>query len=273
MVNLTAPVGVLRPSGQVSLRPQVQADIFSPKKPTKNAESLKEPRGTTLDAASVTDVARPHRGGGRVTALPERPVETEQGVENLEPSLIRSPSGDKLVNLTTRFPFGASFTFWLRRGGADRQDLEALGSCSEVVDFWKYWNGIGLDRLPASAILAVFRSPERPRAGPKAPGGKWVICPAADEALSVFEELTLALVGGEFDETRQGAPCGVAFSKSECQVEVWNRCATDSSTAPITAQLRELVGQQVSVEYRPHRVSTGQDDISPKNADTPKRAK
>jgi hypothetical protein len=131
-----------------------------------------------------------------------------------------------------------------------------LGSCNEVLDFWKYWNGIVLDRLPQGSLLAVFRHPDRPRAGPKAAGGRWVITPSATEACSMFEELSLALVGGEFDETDEGAPCGVAFARGDQQIEVWNRHSDDACTGPVLAKIRELVGEKVSIEYCPHRAPT-----------------
>jgi len=270
MVVLSSPV--------VGLRPQGQADFF-PKSPAKDGKGV-----AMLDAASVSDVARPHRGGGcsapsaAATELPAKAIgrtnEEDAGSETQDPCLVRSPSGSKLVNHATRFPFGASFTFWLRRGLSQNgkpQDSESLGGCSEVVDFWKYWNSIVLDRLPPTSLLAIFRNPERPRAGPRAPGGKWVICPPAKEAATVFEELTLALVGGEFDETNPGAPCGVAFSKEQSQVEVWNRCAQASSTEPVLVQLREFVGK-VTIEYRPHRAPQGREEGSPTAAASPKGA-
>lgn len=273
MVLLSSPV--------VGLRPQGQVDFFA-KSPTKDAKG-----GATLDAASVTDVARPHRGGGYAAPGSERAAapaaelpakamlrqKDEDGTQ--EPCLVRSPSDSKLVDVTTSFPFGTRFTFWLRRGflqNGKPQDPEALGVCSEVVDFWKYWNSIVLERLPPTSLLAIFRNPERPRAGPRAPGGKWVICPPAKEAATLFEELTLALVGGEFDETHAGAPCGVAFSKAENQIEVWNRCGKAESTELVLAQLIELVGKEVSIEYRPHRAPPGKDEASPTAAGSPKGA-
>lgn len=269
MVNLSGPVGVLSPHS--GLRPQGQAEFFSSAKgPTKQESSA-----LTLNAVSVTDVARPHRGGGRPATVAEQPAlhttdvaaaASAEAVEDVrmetaEPLLVRTPSGSKLVDPTTRFPFGACFTFWLRRGSPpgvkNNQDLYEIGSCTEVVDFWKYWNGIVLDRLPHNSLFAIFRNPDRPRAGPRAPGGKWVISLSPVKAASMFEELTLALVGGEFDETCEGAPYGVAFSKGDSQVEVWNRVAHDETNEPMLAKLREFVGQEATIEYCPHRASAG----------------
>lgn len=243
--------------GLTSLRPQVAADMLSPSKSPKKAQES-ESRPPTLDVASVSDVARPHRNGGRSSKRTERaPVSAEEQ----EVCLVRSPSGSKLVNPATRFPFGACFTFWLRRGSAEdrkNQDLVELGSVTEVLDFWKYWNGIVLERLPAGSLLAVFRHPDRPRAGAKAAGGRWVISPGAQEVGSIFEELTLALVGGEFDETSEGAPCGVAFSKGQkTQVEVWNRTSEDDANRLVQAKIRELVGEEVAIEYCAHRLPGG----------------
>lgn len=279
MVNLSGPVSA------GGLRPQGQIDVFSPKKEESKAQAA-------LDTACVKDLASPHRGAARaarpdVVASPADPVtpppmaRDDSCEETPEPCLVRSPSGSKMVNPATRFPFGASFTFWLRRadhqspnGKGQAMELEALGSCSEVIEFWKYWNGITLDRLPPGSLLAIFRHPDRPRVGPKAPGGKWVICPSTKEAASIFEELTLALVGGEFDEASEGAPCGVALAKAENQmvVEVWNRCADETSTAPVLSQLRGFVGEEVSIEFRPHRSSNGTEATLPSAANSPKRA-
>lgn len=268
MVNLS---GVVSAGG---LRPQ-QGQVDPLKNPTKGeAQEDSMSNNNIIDKSCVSDLPRPHRTGGR-NAASERPAVGEAktaGEESQEPHLVRSPSETKMVNAAaTRFPFGASFTFWLRREVAVSgkvPDLEAMGTCHDVLNFWKYWNGIVVDRLPASALLAIFRHPDRPRAGPKAPGGKWVISPEAKEVASVFEELTLALVGGVFDEASEGAPCGVAFSKGENHIEVWNRCASDDSTAPVLAQLRELVGEEVSIEYHSHRVAAGTPtaaSISPKS--------
>lgn len=264
MVSLCGPVGVLSPNGGL----QAQADIFSSaKSPTKQSGTV------TLDAASVTDVARPHRGGSvnlpprcflsNADLQPETPGEPEHTNGSPQPNLVRSPSGSKLMEAVTSFPFGACFTFWLRGGGYSfkskdfGQELKELGSCTEVVDFWKYFNGIVLDRLPAGSLLGIFRHPDRPRAGPKAPGGRWLIHSSAEKAASTFEELSLALVGGEFDESVESAPCGVALSMAESQVEVWNNSANDVSCELVIGKIRDLVGEQVSIEYRPHRASNG----------------
>jgi len=255
---LSGPIS-LTPNGGQGLRPQPQGKVS-----LLSGGLIKEEDSKTLDAACVSDVARPHRGGRATRG--ERPVEEvaddvvvasgDSCAETQEPCLVRSPSGSKLENVATRFPFGARFSFWLRRGGAEgakSQELTELGSCTEVLSFWKYWNSIAMDRLPPSALLGVFRGPERPRVGLKAAGGKWVVSPTKEDAAGLFEELTLALVGGEFDETNEGAPCGVAFSKDEGKVEVWNRSASDAATEPMLLKLREFVGQEVVIEYVPHR--------------------
>mmetsp|Transcript_72497 Transcript_72497/g.125756 ORF Transcript_72497/g.125756 Transcript_72497/m.125756 type:complete len:330 (-) Transcript_72497:108-1097(-) len=248
----------------------------------------------TASLAEVADVARPHRGAGRglsagspVSAADSTPtasggVELDEdrasgedgadGVTSKDSSneLLRSPSGSKLIPPSMRFPFGASFTFWLARGRSQgspkrQEDLEALGTCNDVHNFWKYWNGIVWDRLPPQSLLAVFRHPERPRAGPKAPGGKWVISTESTKAAAkMLEELSLALVGGFFDENAAGAPCGVALStrvtgssSPPAVVEVWNRAASAAATAPVLAELRELLGSEVSIEYKLHRGAAG----------------
>jgi len=269
MVNLSGAVGL------GGLRPQ-QAQVDPFKNPTKTAPQVDSKSDNIIDAACVTDLPRPRKIAGRTAPLIDRPAATETTPSAddaaQERCLVRSPSGSKMVNPETPFPFGACFTFWLRRDGVDvGSNPEALGSCNEVVNFWKYWNGIVLDRLPPSSLLAVFRHPDRPRAGPKAAGGKWVICPSAKEAANVFEELTLALVGGEFDETNEGAPSGVAFSNREKHIEVWNRCASDAATEPVLAQLREFVSKDVTIEYRPHRGNPGQEQpATPSSTASPK---
>lgn len=254
----------------------------------------------TASLAEVADVARPHRGAGRSVSAAESALAASGGAElhedrssredgadvvaskssSNEPELLRSPSGSKLICPSMRFPFGASFTFWLARGRTQgspkrQEELDALGTCNDVHNFWKYWNGIVWERLPPQSILAVFRHPERPRAGPKAPGGKWVISTQSLKAAAkMLEELSLALVGGFFDENAAGAPCGVALStrmmgsdSSPATVEVWNRAASAEATAPVLAELRELLGSEVSIEYKLHRGAPGA--VAAEGASTP----
>lgn len=304
MVNLTGNAGLealragsLRPSSALFGLTGSKAEAGNEASTDAKDDSIRANADCAASFADVADVARPHRGAGRgPSAEPSStaagaPVagggvelETdrasgEDGADGLnskdgnnDTELVRSPSGSKLVDPHMRFPFGASFTFWLSRGRSQsaspkRQDeLEALGTCNDVHNFWKYWNGIVMERLPPQSILAIFRHPERPRAGPRAPGGKWLIsADSVKAATGIFEELALALVGGFFDEAGAGAPSGIALctrpagsSSPAPVVEVWNRAANAAATTPVLEELRELLGPEVSVEYKLHRTAPGE---------------
>jgi len=196
-------------------------------------------------------------------STPATPIAAEEG-------LVQSPSGSTLVDSSIHFSFGVRFAFWLVRPGSagnmgegKRDDvLQALGSCGDVHEFWRYWNSIRMDRLQPFSKLAVFREPERPRAGQRAPGGRYVVTVAEGDgrsSIEVFEHLVLALVGGSFDEDdRRGASAlGVVLSPrhspSLAVVELWSRLGAAEGDAPLMAQLRELLGSaQVVIDYHPH---------------------
>ena len=93
-----------------------------------------------------------------------------------------------------------------------------------------------------------------------AKGGKWIVRLKKGLASRYWEEVILALIGGQFPGVANGDVCGAVISMrySEDIVSVWNRRADDRES---TERLRDAIKKvlrlpsNVHMEYKPHQAS------------------
>mmetsp|Transcript_29193 Transcript_29193/g.45364 ORF Transcript_29193/g.45364 Transcript_29193/m.45364 type:complete len:262 (-) Transcript_29193:51-836(-) len=93
-----------------------------------------------------------------------------------------------------------------------------------------------------------------------AKGGKWIVRLRKGLASRYWEEVILALIGGQLPGVADGDVCGAVISMrySEDIVSVWNRRADDRDS---TERLRDAIKKvlrlpsNVHMEYKPHQAS------------------
>jgi Eukaryotic initiation factor 4E len=93
-----------------------------------------------------------------------------------------------------------------------------------------------------------------------AKGGKWIIRMPKGLASRYWEEIVLALIGGQFAGVPDGEICGVVLSVrySEDILGVWNRTATDREMIDKIRDAIKKVLQlpaHANMEYKPHQAS------------------
>eukprot|EP00929_Paragymnodinium_shiwhaense_P001601 TRINITY_DN101842_c0_g1_i1.p1 TRINITY_DN101842_c0_g1~~TRINITY_DN101842_c0_g1_i1.p1 ORF type:complete len:308 (+),score=58.65 TRINITY_DN101842_c0_g1_i1:42-965(+) len=172
-------------------------------------------------------------------------------------------------------PLGVDFSFWASRRNSrappESTQLEALGTCSDVYDFWRYFNSIRKDRASANLSISVFQGDDRPRAGRKAPGGRWILTLAYGapvKAEEVFKYLACGLVGQDLEAD------GVVLS-GPSTLEVWHKDSDpELGRTGLLKNIRTLLStclelqanRHYDVEFVPHRVPTLKDLASPASA-------
>ena len=93
-----------------------------------------------------------------------------------------------------------------------------------------------------------------------AKGGKWIVRLKKGLASRYWEEVMLALLGGQFPGVPEGEVCGavVSIRYSEDIVSVWNKTANDREIAD---RVRDAIKRilhlptHVHMEYKPHQAS------------------
>lgn len=93
-----------------------------------------------------------------------------------------------------------------------------------------------------------------------AKGGKWIIRMPKGLASRYWEEIILALIGGQFAGVPDGEICGAVLSVrySEDILGVWNRTATDREGIDKIRDAIKKVLQlppHANMEYKPHQAS------------------
>jgi hypothetical protein len=93
-----------------------------------------------------------------------------------------------------------------------------------------------------------------------AKGGKWIIRMPKGLASRYWEEIILALIGGQFGGVPDGEICGAVLSVrySEDILGVWNR---NAANADVTDKIRDAIKKVLQIpphaymEYKPHQAS------------------
>jgi translation initiation factor 4E len=141
--------------------------------------------------------------------------------------------------------------------------IKSISTVKTVEQFWSTYNYLKRpNNLSSTTDYHFFRDGIKPTwEDPKnAKGGKWIIRLPKGLASRYWEEVVLALIGGQFPGIPDGEICGLVISirYSEDILGIWNRSAGDRD---MVDRLRDAVKKVLqlppsayaSMEYKPHQ--------------------
>mmetsp|Transcript_15089 Transcript_15089/g.21829 ORF Transcript_15089/g.21829 Transcript_15089/m.21829 type:complete len:261 (+) Transcript_15089:87-869(+) len=141
--------------------------------------------------------------------------------------------------------------------------IKNISTVVTVEDFWNIYNYlVRPNDLPTTTDYHFFRQGVKPTWEDSANvrGGKWIVRLRKGLASRYWEELLLALIGGQFQGIPEGEICGcvVSIRYSEDILGIWNKTANDRE---LTERLREAIKKilqlppHAPMEYKPHHTS------------------
>lgn len=141
--------------------------------------------------------------------------------------------------------------------------IKQLCTVNTVEEFWGTYNFLRRPNdLPTTTDYHFFRDGIKPtwEDPGNAKGGKWIVRLPKGLASRYWEEIILALVGGQFPGIPDSEICGAVISirYSEDILGVWNRTAGDRE---ITERIRDAIKKILHLppfapmEYKPHQNS------------------
>jgi len=141
--------------------------------------------------------------------------------------------------------------------------IKTVATIKTVEDFWCIYDFlVRPNDLPTTTDYHFFREGIKPtwEDANNSKGGKWIVRLRKGLASRYWEEILLAIIGGQFPGIPDGEICGavVSIRYSEDIVSVWNRTSSDRD---ITERLRDCIKKilqlppQVHMEYKPHQAS------------------
>lgn len=141
--------------------------------------------------------------------------------------------------------------------------IKHISTVKTVEEFWATYNFLKRPNdLPTTTDYHFFRDGIKPtwEDSANAKGGKWIVRLPKGLASRYWEEVILALIGGQFPGVPDGEICGLVVSirYSEDILGIWNRTSTDRD---LTERLREAIKKVLQLppyapmEYKPHQNS------------------
>mmetsp|Transcript_19389 Transcript_19389/g.42155 ORF Transcript_19389/g.42155 Transcript_19389/m.42155 type:complete len:257 (-) Transcript_19389:124-894(-) len=140
--------------------------------------------------------------------------------------------------------------------------IKQISIVKSVEEFWATYNYLKRPNdLSSTTDYHFFRDGIKPtwEDAKNAKGGKWIIRLPKGLASRYWEEVILALIGGQFPGVPDGEICGLVISirYSEDILGIWNRTASDRD---MVDRLRDAVKKVLqlppsayaSMEYKPH---------------------
>lgn len=132
-----------------------------------------------------------------------------------------------------------------------------------VEEFWETYNFLRRPNdLPTTTDYHFFSDGIKPtwEDPSNARGGKWIVRLPKGLASRYWEEVILALIGGQFLGVPDGEICGLVVSirYSEDILGIWNKTSTDRE---LTERLRDAIKRVLQLpphapmEYKPHQNS------------------
>jgi len=139
--------------------------------------------------------------------------------------------------------------------------IKTIATVSTVEEFWSTYDYLQRpNALPTTTDYHFFRSGIKPTWEDRsnAKGGKWIVRLPKGLASRYWEEIILALIGGQFSGVPDGEICGAVLSVrySEDILGVWNRTSSDRA---MTEQIRDAIKKvlqlpaHANMEYKPHQ--------------------
>eukprot|EP00188_Purpureofilum_apyrenoidigerum_P003007 Plantae.Rhodophyta-Purpureofilum_apyrenoidigerum.ctg30525.p1 GENE.Plantae.Rhodophyta-Purpureofilum_apyrenoidigerum.ctg30525~~Plantae.Rhodophyta-Purpureofilum_apyrenoidigerum.ctg30525.p1 ORF type:complete len:211 (-),score=30.98 Plantae.Rhodophyta-Purpureofilum_apyrenoidigerum.ctg30525:78-710(-) len=179
-----------------------------------------------------------------------------------------SPSGDIGQVTSRKHVLQSRFHFsFMRRGPSTRTEIygssiREIGTFGTVEDFWSYYNHlVRPNDLPVNTEYYLFRDSVRPMWEDPAnkSGGRWTIRLKKGICNQAFEDLAMAFIGEQLDES--DIVCGIALSIrfQEDVLSLWTRTSDDTvALENIRTMAREAMQEYISVntakewEYKQH---------------------
>eukprot|EP00804_Cyclotella_cryptica_P025897 CCRYP_002741-RB/>CCRYP_002741-RB protein AED:0.04 eAED:0.04 QI:362/1/1/1/1/1/2/244/263 len=141
--------------------------------------------------------------------------------------------------------------------------VKIIGTVHTVEQFWSLYDHlVRPSSLPTTTDYHCFREGIQPtwEDPSNARGGKWIVRLKKGLASRYWEEIVLAMIGGQFSQVPSDEICGavVSIRFSEDIVSVWNKTA---NSREITERVRDAIKRilhlpnSVHMEYKPHQDS------------------
>ena len=142
--------------------------------------------------------------------------------------------------------------------------IKTIATVSTVEGFWATYDFLKRPNdLPTTTDYHFFRGGIKPTwedAG-NAKGGKWIVRLPKGLSSRYWEEIILALIGGQFSGVPDGEICGAVLSVrySEDILGVWNRTAGDRDLVlcirDAIKKVLLMLPAHANMEYKPHQTS------------------
>jgi translation initiation factor 4E len=134
--------------------------------------------------------------------------------------------------------------------------IKIIATIHSVEQFWRVYDYLMRPNdLPTTTDYHFFREGIKPtwEDSSNAKGGKWIVRLKKGLASRYWEEVILALIGGQFTGIPDGEVCGAVISIrfSEDIVSIWNRTATDRD---VTDRLRDAIKRILQLPSHVHMV-------------------
>lgn len=141
--------------------------------------------------------------------------------------------------------------------------IKSVSTVRTVEEFWKTYNYLRRPNdLPTTTDYHFFRDGIKPtwEDSSNAKGGKWIVRLPKGLASRYWEEVILALIGGQFHGVPDDEICGLVISirYSEDILGIWNKTSTERV---IVERLRDAIKKvlqlppHANMEYKPHQNS------------------
>jgi len=164
-------------------------------------------------------------------------------------------------------PLFTSFSFWhsTKGGGLSSRDYEStqtkLVSFSTVEEFWSVYSSLQRpDELSNASDYHLFQAGVKPMWEDRANvyGGEWRIRLKKAASPRCWENVILALIGGQFPFGDEITGIGLSTRYNEDILSVWNRKADDRLTVnKIRETIKTVIGVETNsvFEYKRHDVA------------------
>ena len=141
--------------------------------------------------------------------------------------------------------------------------IKTISTVRTVEEFWSTYNFLRRPNdLPTTTDYHFFREGIKPtwEDPSNAKGGKWIVRLPKGLASRYWEEVILALIGGQFPGVPETEICGIVVSirYSEDILGIWNKTSTDNV---LIERLRDAIKKVLQLpsyaplEYKPHQNS------------------
>jgi len=197
----------------------------------------------------------------------------EQSPSGLRPETRRAIRPMTMEVHTLAYPW--TFTYFKKVASKSYEDnTYTLGTTATVEDFWRLYVHLRrpVDERPTVCDYHVFREGIRPMWEDEANvnGGKWIVRLKKGLAARYWEDVLLAILGGQFRVGDEICGCVLSVRYQEDILSIWNKSA---DSRRVCMQIRDTMRAVMSLpdsanmEYKKHTDSM-RDNSSYRNTNT-----